>query len=160
LAFNFTHLDVDHSRSFGVVTRNPSLVREAGRLFDADTKRQPYVAGQTKFVVSPVNARTALAAFLKGARKDLLIYDPEISDGDMLRILADRINAGVDVRVIGKVSKSRLPVRQLSGRRLHTRTIVRDRQHAFVGSQSLRSLELDSRREFGIIFRNRQIIGA
>jgi len=160
LAFNFTHLDIDHSRSFGIVTRNPGLLREAGRLFDADTKRQPYVAGNSKFVVSPVNARTALAAFLKGARKELLVYDPEISDRDMLRILSDRMSAGVNVRVVGKVSKSRLPVRKLSGRRLHTRTIVRDRQHAFVGSQSLRHLELDSRREIGVIFRNRTIVSA
>jgi cardiolipin synthase A/B len=160
LAFNFTHLDIDHSRSFGVITRNPSLVREAGKLFDSDTKRQPYSAGNSKFVVSPVNARTALASFLKGARKELIIYDPEISDGDMLRILASRMDAGVNVRVIGKVSKNRLPVRTLSGRRLHTRTIVRDRQHAFVGSQSLRPLELDSRREIGIIFRNRTIVSA
>ena len=158
LAFNFTHLDADHSRSFGVVTRNPGLVREAGKLFDADTKRQPYEAGNSKFVVSPVNARTVLASFLKSARKELLIYDPEISDRHMLRILTDCINAGVTVRVIGKVSRSRLPVRKLSGRRLHARTIVRDREQAFVGSQSLRPLELDSRREIGIIFRNRAII--
>jgi phosphatidylserine/phosphatidylglycerophosphate/cardiolipin synthase-like enzyme len=160
LAFNFTHLDTDHSRSFGIVTRNPGLVREAGRLFDADTKRQPYEAGNSKFVVSPVNARTTLVAFLKGARKELLIYDLEISDRHMLRILSDRINAGVNVRVIGKVSRNRLPVRKLSGRRLHARTIVRDRQHAFVGSQSLRPLELDSRREIGMIFRNRTIVTA
>jgi hypothetical protein len=38
--------------------------------------------------------------------------------------------------------------------RLHTRSIVRDGQWAFVGSQSLRALELDSRREVGIIFRD------
>jgi prophage antirepressor-like protein len=41
---------------------------------------------------------------------------------------------------------------------LHTRTILRDRQDAFVGSQSLRQLELDARREIGIIFRNRTIV--
>jgi len=35
--------------------------------------------------------------------------------------------------------------------RLHTRTIIRDRRQAFVGSQSLRSVELDSRREVGLV---------
>jgi len=40
---------------------------------------------------------------------------------------------------------------------LHTRTILRDRQDAFLGSQSLRQLELDARREIGVIFRNRNI---
>ena len=38
--------------------------------------------------------------------------------------------------------------------RLHTRTMVRDGLFVFLGSQSLRSLELDARREVGAIFRN------
>jgi cardiolipin synthase len=157
LAFNFTHLDIDHSRSFGLITRNPKLVHEAGKLFDTDTKRQTYSAGYSKFLVSPVNARKELAKFLKGAKKELLIYDPKISDRAMLRILDERKKAGVDVRVIGEVSRARFPARNLSRLRLHTRTILRDRQDAFLGSQSLRQLELDARREIGVIFRNRNV---
>jgi hypothetical protein len=42
-------------------------------------------------------------------------------------------------------------VQKLAGQRLHTRTIVRDRRQAFVGSQSLRTAELDARRELGLI---------
>jgi hypothetical protein len=38
--------------------------------------------------------------------------------------------------------------------RLHTRTIIRDRTDAFVGSQSLRQLELDARREIGVLLRD------
>ena len=160
LSFNFTHLDIDHSRGFGLVLRNPGIVREAVKLFEADTKRQPYAAGQERFVVSPVNARKTLTAFIKGARKELLIYDPKISDRAMLRLLQDRKSAGIDIRVIGKIGNNRLPVRVLSGMRLHTRTIIRDKQQAFIGSQSLRALELDSRREIGVIFRNRSVVTA
>ena len=158
LSFNFTHLDIDHSRSFGLVTRNTVLVREAEKLFEADTKRQPYVAGSRKFVVSPVNAREVLAGFIKGARKELLIYDPEISDRTMLRALQDRAQKGVRIRVIGKISQGRFAARTLSSLRLHTRSIVRDRSDLFLGSQSLRQLELDSRREIGVIFRNPSVL--
>lgn len=42
--------------------------------------------------------------------------------------------------------------------RLHTRSIIRDGTWAFVGSQSLRSLELDARREVGIIFRDPKVV--
>ena len=35
LTFNFTSLDIEHSRSFGATTRNPALVREAVKLFDS-----------------------------------------------------------------------------------------------------------------------------
>jgi hypothetical protein len=43
--------------------------------------------------------------------------------------------------------------------RLHTRTIIRDRMQAFVGSQSLREMELTARREVGVIFRDPKMIG-
>ena len=157
LAFNFTHLDIDHSRSFGLITRNPKLVQEACKLFDADTKRQDYVAGYSRFVVSPVNARKELASFIKGARKELLIYDPKISDRPMLRLLDERREAGVEIRIIGEVAGGRLPSRELKRMRLHTRTIIRDRRQVFLGSQSLRQLELDARREIGVIFRDRSV---
>jgi hypothetical protein len=42
--------------------------------------------------------------------------------------------------------------------RLHTRTIIRDQHQAFVGSQSLRLEELDSRRELGLIVRDSKIV--
>jgi cardiolipin synthase len=158
LAFNFTHLDMDHSRSFGIITRNQKLVQEAGKLFDCDTKRQTYTPGNSKLVVSPANSRKELARFLKGAKKELLIYDPKVSDRAMLRILDERKKAGVAIRVIGTVARAGIAGRSLGRMRLHTRTIVRDRQDAFIGSQSLRQLELDARREIGMIFRNRSII--
>jgi phosphatidylserine/phosphatidylglycerophosphate/cardiolipin synthase-like enzyme len=44
-----------------------------------------------------------------------------------------------------------LEARKMPSPRLHVRAIVRDGTSAFVGSQSLRKLELDSRRELGII---------
>src|SRR5579863_6664537 len=103
LAFNFTYLDMERSRSFAIITENKKHVEQAAKLFDADTKRQPYTAGSPTFVVSPINARKQLTAFIKGAKKELLIYDPEISDPAIVRVLEARVNAGVAVRIIGKL---------------------------------------------------------
>jgi cardiolipin synthase A/B len=152
--FNFTYIDIEHSRSFGLITRNPKLVAESVKLFEADTKRQVYTAGNSKFLVSPVNARKELAEFVKGAKRELLIYDPKISDRAMLRLLNEKRKSGVEIRIIGYVTGKHLPACELKRMRLHTRTIVRDRTHAFIGSQSLRQLELDARREIGVIFRD------
>ena len=160
LAFNFTRIDISHSRSFGLVTKDRALVDEAAKLFEADGKRQHYTPGLDSFLVSPENARTQLAAFIKGARKQLLIYDPEVSDPAMIRLLQERSKAGVDVRILGRVSvrRANLTVRKMPQMRLHTRTIVRDGQQGFIGSQSLRRLELDARREVGLIFRDARIV--
>ena len=161
LSFNFTHLDIDHSRGFGIVTKKADLVEEALKLFDADVARKPYEAGVNNFVVSPVNARKQLTSLIQRAKKELLIYDPKISDPAILRALKNRIEKGVDVKVIGTIGRKGhvLEVRPLSGLRLHTRTIIRDRREAFVGSQSLRVAELDSRREVGIIVRESKLVG-
>jgi phosphatidylserine/phosphatidylglycerophosphate/cardiolipin synthase-like enzyme len=152
LSFNFTHLDIDRSRGFGIVTTNATWIREAVRLFRADCGRTTYAPKADTFVVSPANSRKVLSGFLERAKTQLLIYDPKISDKDILRILAGRAKAGVEIKVIGSVAgRHPFEVQKLSGRRLHTRTIIRDRRQAFVGSQSLRGPELDSRRELGLI---------
>lgn len=159
LSFNFTRMDMDRSRGFGVITRNVKWVHEAVKLFRADCTRTRYAPKTPTFVVSPANSREVLGTFLKRARKQLLIYDPRISDKEMLRILQDRAKAGVEIRIIGKVAgKSKFNSQKLAGSRLHTRTIIRDRQQAFVGSQSLRAAELDSRRELGLIINDAKIV--
>src|SRR5258705_387733 len=48
LTFNYTHLDVEQSRSFGLVIDDPEAVEEAARLFYADVRRQPYKPGLNK----------------------------------------------------------------------------------------------------------------
>jgi cardiolipin synthase len=158
LSFNFTRLDIDRSRGFGIVTTNPQWVREAARLFQADCTRTKYATKTDTFVVSPANSRQALDAFLKGAKKELLIYDPKISDKEMLRVLQARAKAGVEIKVIGSVAKRGQIDGHKLGRRLHTRTIIRDRRQAFIGSQSLRTLELDSRRELGLIVQDAKAV--
>jgi phosphatidylserine/phosphatidylglycerophosphate/cardiolipin synthase-like enzyme len=162
LAFNFTHLDIDHSRSFGVATSNRQLVQEGIRLFESDTKRQPYVPRCSTFLVSPLNARERLSAFIKGAKQELLIYDSKISDRAMIRQLEERARAAVEIRVMGHMTGGNglLDVRKLAQMRLHTRTIIRDRHQLFVGSQSLRELELDARREIGVIIRDSKVVNA
>ena len=159
LSFNFTHVDVDHSRGFGIVSTHAVWVREATRLFRADCTRTKYAPKTETFVVSPENARSALDVFLKRAKTQLLIYDPKISDKEMLRVLHERAKAGVEIKVIGSVAgHTPLDVQKLAGKRLHTRTIIRDRKQAFVGSQSLRAEELDSRRELGLILHDAKVV--
>ena len=69
---------------------------------------------------------------------------------------------GVRIRIIGCLEKKWAKegfaeVRELKDR-LHVRAIVRDGRRAFIGSQSLRKLELDERREVGIIIRDRKVV--
>jgi phosphatidylserine/phosphatidylglycerophosphate/cardiolipin synthase-like enzyme len=158
--FNLTRQDIDKSRSFGIVTRNRKLVQEATRLFEADTLRQTYKPGNPRLVVSPENSRHVLTAFIKKAKQQLLIYDQQVSDNLIQRVLVERAKAGVEIRILGKLEKTipKVKVRKLADLRLHVRAIVRDQSQAFVGSQSLRKLELDGRREMGVIVNDAAVV--
>jgi phosphatidylserine/phosphatidylglycerophosphate/cardiolipin synthase-like enzyme len=160
MAFNYTRLDIDKSRSFAISTRNKALVQEALKLFESDMTRQPYTPGPEDFVVSPESSRSRLSAFIKGARKELLIYDPKLTDPVMMRLLEERARKGVDVRILGHVGKraAALNAAKMPGIRLHARVIIKDGSRAFLGSQSLRKAELDERREVGIITREARAV--
>jgi phosphatidylserine/phosphatidylglycerophosphate/cardiolipin synthase-like enzyme len=162
LGFNYTGQDVK-SRSFGVITRSTRVVKELLRLFESDACRTEYTPRVRDLVVSPENARSRLYAFLRKARTSLDIYDPNVADDEMLALLQRKAQRGVQIRIIGSIEKKwekeRVGVVQpLRGLRLHVRAIVRDGRRAFVGSQSLRKLELDERREVGIIIRDRKVV--
>jgi cardiolipin synthase A/B len=161
LGFNYTRDDI-RSRSFGVVIKTRRIVKEVQRLFDADANRGDFTPRTTDLVISPENARSRLERFIRKARVSLDIYDPQLSDDAMLELLANQADSDVVIRIIGKLEKkwqrAGLDVRKLPGRRLHVRAIVRDGRRAFVGSQSLRKLELDERREVGVLVRDKAIV--
>src|SRR6185369_12989944 len=113
-----------------------------------------------ELVVSPESARGTLTEFIKKAKKELLIYDTQVSDRLILRHLAERAKAGVEIRMFGKLGRgaSGIEARKLPDLRLHVRAIVRDGEAAFIGSQSLRKLELDGRREIGVIVSDEKVV--
>lgn len=159
LGFNLTHMDIDLSRSFGVAITKTSIVKEAIRLFDCDSKRRPYTKAKDDLIVSPVNARKRLTEFIAGTKKTLLIYEMKISDREFVKLLNKKISDGAEVRVLSRASAktNTIPVRRLPSR-LHLRALLRDGNAAFLGSQSLRKLELEARREIGVIFHDKKIV--
>ena len=157
--FNFTRLDIERAAASASITKNPKLVakrRNCSRPISSASRIRP----ATIVSSSALRTRgTRSSAFIKGARKQLLIYDPKVSDNAMLQAIRDRIEAGVDVRVIGKVdAKSGIKSEKYPGKRLHIRAIIRDGPRAFLGSQSLRRLELEKRREVGVIITDERVV--
>lgn len=162
LGFNFTTLDVKRSRSFGLMTANPKIVAALTKVIDADHNRLPPTVTSSRLVVSPEDAREKLANFIRGARRELLIYDANVTDDRMIALLMQRAAASVKIKILGGLERkwkdTGIKVKSLRGLRLHVRAIVRDRKAAFVGSQSLRKVELDRRREVGVITKDRRAV--
>ena len=162
LGFNFTALDIKRSRSLGLITVNPKIIAAMTKLVEADHNRTPVTITSSRLVVSPEDAREKLASFIRGARRELLIYDSQVTDDRMIALLMQRAAAGVKIKILGSLERkwkdTGFKVKSLRGLRLHVRAIVRDRRAAFVGSQSLRKLELDKRREVGLITKDRRAV--
>jgi phosphatidylserine/phosphatidylglycerophosphate/cardiolipin synthase-like enzyme len=160
LGFNFTSNDVK-SRSFGVRTKNPQVLRDVLELLEADRTRCEFKPSAPDLVVSPQNARQRLTRFLRKTKVSLDIYDPAVTDDGLIRVMKELAVKGVAIRILGKIEKkwqgADFDARPFPGR-LHVRAIVRDGRRAFVGSQSLRKLELDERREVGLIVRDVQVV--
>jgi cardiolipin synthase len=161
LGFNFTGQDLE-SRSFGAVVQAPRVIKELLRLFESDSNRTDYTPRVRDLVISPENARSRMHRFLRKAHVSIDIYDPNVADDEMIALLQEKAGRGVRVRIIGRLEKKWAKerfaeVRELD-RRLHVRAIIRDGRRAFIGSQSLRKLELDQRREVGIFIRDRVVV--
>ena len=162
LGFNYTSLDIRRSRSLGVITQRRAVVSEARRLIETDADRsKKFKPRKTDLVISPENARARLTRFIRKARQELMIYDAGLTDDAMASELKKRAESGVRIRILGKLEKKwqgkglKVKAPHL---RLHVRAMVRDGRRAFVGSQSLRRLELDERREVGLIIRDPEIV--
>ncbi|HEY7515965.1 MAG TPA: phospholipase D-like domain-containing protein [Vicinamibacteria bacterium] len=159
LAYNLTRSDIGRCRSLGIATRKRALVEEAQKVFDADFDRKDYTGDSPALIVSPVNARERITAFLRKAKRELLIYG-NVTDNACIRVLQDRVKAGVVVRIIGRLEKGHegLSAEKFPGKRMHLRAIVRDGRAAFLGSQTLRRMELESRREIGVILKHPRVV--
>jgi cardiolipin synthase len=160
LGFDHTDRAIERSRSFGLVTRRLDLVREAMLLFEADWASLPDSPSSRALVVSPDGARARLDTFLRSARSELLVYDPRLTDSRLIGILKERASAGVKVHVLGRVGPAGagLEVRALTNRPLRAHAIVRDGVEAFLGSQGLRRVELDGRREVGALVEGPRVV--
>lgn len=75
-------------------------------------------------------------------------------------IIGGARRSGLDVRILDGTTKRRtsLRIQPYPDTRLHVRAMIRDGRRAFVGSQSLRRLELEGRREVGLLFQDRRVV--
>ena len=156
--FNLTALDIGKSRSFGVITRNRRLVQEAAKLFEADFNRQPYSPAYERFVVSPENARERLASSSAARSASSSSTTPSSPTTRCCRSSRRGRRPASTSAIIGKVEAKWEVKGEKLGRRLHVRAIVRDGSRAFIGSQSLRKLELEKRREVGVIVDDAKVV--
>jgi phosphatidylserine/phosphatidylglycerophosphate/cardiolipin synthase-like enzyme len=156
LTFNPTQKNLHYARDFGVLVRDHEITTELNRLFDADWHGATFRPENLPLVISPYNSRKKLLDLLSEAQHTIRIMDAKVHDQEVMGLLLRKASSGCDVRIITRDSYfddvvPNFHVRTLLRFKLHAKCIVVDSARFFVGSQNLRSISLDRRREVGII---------
>jgi phosphatidylserine/phosphatidylglycerophosphate/cardiolipin synthase-like enzyme len=156
LTFNPTQKNLHYARDFGVLVRDHVITTELNRLFDADWHGTLFRPENLPLVISPYNSRKKLLDLLGSSQNTIRIMDAKIQDQEVLGLLLRKASTGCDVRIISSDSYydevvPNFHVRTLARYKLHAKCIVVDSAKFFVGSQNLREVSLDRRREVGIV---------
>jgi len=156
LTFNPTQQNLHYARDFGVLVRDHQITTELNRLFDADWHGNIFRPENLPIVISPYNSRKKLLELLASAQNTIRIMDAKIHDQEVLGLLLRKAASGCDVRIITRDNYynevvTNFHVRTLARYKLHAKCIVVDGARFFVGSQNLRPVSLDRRRELGIV---------
>lgn len=162
LTFNPTRKNLHYARDFGVLIRDEKITTELNRLFDADWRDERFKPAASPLVISPFNSREKLSALIQSAKHSIRLLDGKLKDETVIDLLKQKAAAGCDVKIIGKdTSQNRavnnLRIRKLARYKLHAKCVVVDGERFFVGSQNLRGVSLDHRREVGIIIEDEVI---
>jgi phosphatidylserine/phosphatidylglycerophosphate/cardiolipin synthase-like enzyme len=99
--FNMSLKYFTETRDFGVILKNPALVSEIGRCFDADWDEKDFIPDPAlPLIWSTTNSRKKIAGFIDRARSTLDIQHPKLTDITVLDRLLDAQNRGVKIRFL------------------------------------------------------------
>jgi phosphatidylserine/phosphatidylglycerophosphate/cardiolipin synthase-like enzyme len=156
LTFNPTQKNLHYARDFGLLVKDPEIATELSRLFDADWAGETFKPNDLPLVISPNNSRQKMLELLNSAERSIRILDAKVQDQQAIGLLLRKASMGCSIKIISDdVSYDEVVpnyrVRKLARYKLHAKCIVVDGSRFFVGSQNLRPVSLDQRREVGLI---------
>ncbi len=164
---NLNQYSTGTERNHGVVLHDPDDLRDLAALFEADWSGAPTPADLTctRLVLSPDNSRARIEALIASATTDLRLQELELSDTHVRSVIADRVAAGVHVRILladpawitsntaaaDALRMAGADVRFFTRLDNHAKLIVADDAAAFVGSENLSYTSLQRNREVGVV---------
>lgn len=152
-------------RNFDAFDDDPEDVADLLEIFEADWERRPPDVDCTRLVVSPVNARERIEAFIDGAERTLDVESMQLADRRVREHIAARAAAGVVVRVIlahpcwirnntdaaEVLQAAAIDVRWMSEYDAHVKMMVADGSRAYLGSVNMSRTSIDRNREVGLV---------
>lgn len=139
---------------FVYLTENQDVVRSVSTLFALDAAGErilPRHRISERLIIGPDDARPRMKKLIRGAQRKIQLLDHKLSDPDLVALLRERREAGVDVSVMGRKSVGPLVP--------HGKLLIIDESRAVLGSTALSTLSLDFRREVSIVIEEATAVG-
>jgi phosphatidylserine/phosphatidylglycerophosphate/cardiolipin synthase-like enzyme len=143
-SLNFTRKCFNKTLDGLVITHDPAVVADLGRLMAADAAGQKIPTDVTeRLIIGPERARRQFTALIEQARSSVRIVDAKLSDPDLVPLLRSRRAGGLTLEVFDS--------RRLGSLKSHGKIMLVDDAKVVVGSLALAALSLDFRREVAIV---------
>jgi phosphatidylserine/phosphatidylglycerophosphate/cardiolipin synthase-like enzyme len=164
------------TRDFIVRTDDPGQVLEIEEVFDADWNNRTATYHEPALVWSPDHAKETIISLIAGAQSDIVIYNENLEDPQVVENLSRAAGRGVSVRVLipspldekkrlkaaEKLTKNGVAVRQGTDYYIHAKVLIADSagnlSRGFAGSQNFEAQHLDEDRELGILLEDPVIL--
>ena len=156
LTFNPNQKNLHYARDFGLLIRDEEIATELSRLFDADWSGEAFKPKELPLLISPNNSRQKMMELLGSAEKTIRILDAKVEDQQAIGLLLRKASLGCSIKIISEDTSydevvPNYHVRKLARYKLHAKCVVVDGSRFFIGSQNIRPVSLDRRREVGMV---------
>ena len=143
MSLNFTRKCFRKTCDAIVVTHDPAVVSGLRQLMTADREGRSIPDGVTpRLIIGPERARRQFTDLVERARKSIKLIDPKLSDPDLVTLLKERREAGIDVEI--------LKAKKIGNVKSHGKMMIVDDRIVAIGGLALAALSLDFRREVAI----------
>lgn len=169
---NYSYSTFKYNREFFLLIQNQALLSHFLQIFENDFWGKPQDLYDPNIVLSPNMTRNKLESLLQSATDSIEMYVHNFSDERIEKILVEKKNAGVKVKIIfpdlKKVASNAeiidrlqtygIEVKVIDTPEIHAKSILVDKKYLYVGSINFSPSSIEKNREIGMLLKNREIL--
>ncbi len=164
--WNFSYSMFTRNRDFILFIKDRLLLEKKVKNFEYDFKKDKNFVYDENLVLSPFYSREKIEKLIKSAKKDIKIYFPYFSDDNLVKLLENKVNEGIDIKIITDKKNEKIEefqslwinVKILPKLTEHAKSILVDDMYLYVWSINFSTFSLDKNKETWIILKDINII--
>jgi len=168
MTFNLTKSAFAHQRNFALILTDPHIIEEIERVFSADWTHTITTVKNADLIWSPNNSREKINLFINTAKSEIKLYAPNMSDYNMIGLLAKKSRSGIQVDILTSANthnkkfaylkKAGIHIHHSKHYIIHAKVIMVDQKRALLGSINLTKPSIDDNRELSVITEDPDVI--